>query len=124
MYHLKFDEQSNAADWIEAFQVLGDDGGVSDIYADGWAVTVKVAAIPPSMRGAANYGLLANPILTASTDDGSVIVSADDALQWTFTALQMSQLTPGAYLVGCLATKANNPTVQLFLGTLPVIQGL
>lgn len=125
MYHLKFDETSNAQAWIDSFQVLGEDGAVSDILADGWTVTVKIAALPPQSRNSWDYGALnTSAILTASSADGTVVIGDTDAMQWTFTADQMGQLGPGPYLIGGLATKASFPTTQLFLGTLPVIQGL
>jgi hypothetical protein len=125
MYLVKFDEVSNAADWTDVWQVLGEDGVASDIYADGWAVTVKVARLPPLARSWSEYGgaLNTSTVLTASTADGTVTVNGDDALVWTFTAAQMANLCPGPYAVGGLATK-DGQTVQLFLGTLPVIQGL
>lgn len=125
MYLIKFDEVSNAADWSDVWQVLGEDGVASDIYADGWTVTVKVARLPPFARSWSEYGGAINTstVLTASTADGTVTVNSDDALAWTFTAAQMANLCPGPYAVGGLATK-DGQTVQLFLGTLPVIQGL
>lgn len=125
MYLLKFDQQSNAADWIDNWQVQGEDGVASDIYADGWTVTVKIAALPPFARSWGDYSgaLNRSPLLTTSTADGTVIVNGDDALQWTFTAAQMATLCDGSYAVGCLATK-DGQTVQLFLGTLPMLQGL
>ena len=125
MYLIRFDQQSNAADWTDNWQVLGEDGAVSDIYADGWAVTVKVALPPPFARSWGDYSGCINgsTVLTASTADGTVTVNSDDALEWRFTAAQMATLHDGTYAVGCLATK-DGQTVQLFLGTLPVIQGL
>lgn len=125
MYLVKFDEASNAADWTDVWQVLGEDGVASDIYGDGWTVTVKVAQLPPFARSWGDYQGAINSatVLSASTADGTVTVNNDDALQWTFTASQMASLCSGAYAVGCLATK-DGQTVQLFLGTLPVIQGL
>ena len=124
MYMIRFDETSNAADWVDSWQVLGPDGVPANIYADGWVVTINIAALPPNI-GHANYGswFSGSVILTASTASGTIVVTADDALEWTFTAAQMATLCPGAYAVGCLATKAGQ-TVQLFLGTLPVVQGI
>jgi hypothetical protein len=125
MYLIKFDEVSNAADWTDVWQVLGEDGVPSDIYADGWTVTVKVARLPAFARSWSEYSgaLNTSTVLTASTADGTVTVNGDDALVWTFTAAQMANLAPGPYAAGGLATK-DGQTVQLFLGTLPVIQGL
>ncbi len=124
MYQIAFDPTSNASDWTDVFQVLGDDNAVSNIYDDGWTVTVSLFQLPHGTRNAWDYGgsAIASPILTASTANGTVTVNANDALEWTFTAAQMGRLNAGAYGVGILATK-NDQTVQLALGALPVIQG-
>lgn len=125
MYTLRFDEQSNAADWVDHWQIIGENGEPANIYADGWAVKVRINTTPRASRSGHYYGGAdqSGEFLIASTDDGTLTVNSDDALEWRFTASQMSQLPPGAYAVSCIATKAGQ-TVQLFLGTLPIIQGV
>lgn len=124
MYAVIFDEQPNSADWNAAWQVLGDDGVAEDIYGDGWTVTIKLARLPRGYRYPSDYGaVLSSPDLTGSTTDGTITVNDYDALTWTLTAAQMGQLCAGAYAVGLTATK-DGQTVQLLLGTLPVIEGL
>lgn len=112
--HVAFDEASNAADWSGSWQALDQGGSPLGIYGDGWTITVKISPLPAG----------SSPLLTATTADGSVAVSASDVITWEFTSEQMATLAPGTYQTGCLAAKAGEPTVQLFLGRLPIIQGL
>lgn len=127
MYFVTFDEQPNSADWEDGWQVLGEDGVPEDIYADGWTVTIRVARLPRGCRSACDYGFdysgFYSPDLTGDTNDGTVTVNGDDALVWTFPASSMRGLCSGSYAVGLIATK-DDQTVQLLLGTLPIIQGL
>lgn len=124
MYVVTFDDQANSVDWVDGWQVLGDDGVAEDIYGDGWTVTIKVARLPSGCRYPSDYyACLSSPDLTGSTSDGTVTVNDDDALTWTFTAEQMNALAAGSYAVQLTATK-DGQTRLLFLGTLPVIAGI
>ena len=125
MYHVKFDDQSNAADWVDNWLMLDETGEPANIYDDGWQITVKISAMKQPANHASRHGAEASPhaLLTASTADGTVTINAQSAIEWRFTAAQMSGLPHGAYSVGCLATKAGQ-TVQIFIGVLPVIQGI
>lgn len=131
MYDVKFDAQPNTADWTGGWQVLGEDGEPEDIYADGWAVTIRVARLPRGCRSACDYGFpdaagcagYSGYALSGDTDDGTLSVNDDDAIIWTFPASSMRGLCAGSYAVGLIATK-DDQTVQLMLGTLPIIQGI
>lgn len=123
MYIVQFDPTSNAADWIDGWQVLGPDGVPEDIYDLGWEVTIRLARLPRGAGVSDYYGCLSSPQLTGSTSDGTITVNDQDALEWTFRAERMRGLTAGSYAVGVIATK-DGQTVQILLGNLPVIQGL
>lgn len=126
MYHVTFDAQPNSADWSAGWQVLGDDGVAEDIYSDGWTVTIRLSRLPQGIRSALDYGFdygFSSYQLSGDTDDGTITVNGDDALIWSFPATSMRALCAGSYAVGLIATK-DDQTVQLLLGTLPVIQGL
>lgn len=126
MYAVTFDEQPNSADWSDNWQVLGEDGLPEDIYSAGWTVSIRVAPLPRGCRCAWDYGFpstYSNYVLSGDTADGTITVNGDDVLIWSFPASRMRGLCAGSYAVGLVATKGGQ-TVQLLLGTLPIIQGL
>lgn len=123
-YHApNFGQISNAADWVDSWQVLGPDGVAEDIYGAGWEVAIRLAPVPPGSRFA-DYGFpVGDAVLTGSTTTGEVTVNDADALQWRFPAAAMRGLSPGRYAVGITATKESE-TVQLVLGSVQIMQGL
>lgn len=110
MYTGYFATASNRADWMEAVLLVDSDSGdVIDI--SGCRVTMTVR----DERGCAR--------LTASTDDGSIILPDTGTFQWDFDATAMSGLWAGAYQVGVRLSQ-DDRTVQLIIGNINVMEGL
>lgn len=62
-------------------------------------------------------------MLTASTDDATIIIPETGTIQFTFTADQMNSLEPGTtYDVGLTMT-TNTGKTQLLVGSLAIING-
>ena len=69
----------------------------------------------------------ATPLLTGSTTDGKIVISAPatgGSFVVTFTPTDMSVLVAGMYDVGVRVTVAAGTTFQLLVATLPVVDGI
>jgi hypothetical protein len=95
---------SNMEDWVASF------------------TAVDIANAPYSFAGAAIVVFVCDPdlpktsILSASTADGTVVISADGfTWTWTFTAAQMAALTANQYAVYARMT-LNGVVTQILAG--------
>jgi hypothetical protein len=103
---------SNKADWIEAYGVYDDEtGDPVDVSA---ASEIAIAIRDPASRSV---------LLSATLSGGSIEHIETGVFQWTFTAAQMQGLCAKTYEVG-LTILQDDQTIQLFVGTLPVIDGI
>lgn len=103
---------SNKADWIEAYGLTDEEtGDPVDVSA---ATEITIALRDPSSRSVE---------LTATLSGGTIEHIETGIFQWAFTAAQMSGLCAKTYEVG-LTIVQDDQTIQLFVGTLPVIDGI
>lgn len=112
MYIDPFPPASNNADWMQSIQVIDDNTGlpVSDLTS--YAITL-------SLR------LNSSPVCTLTTANNDIYFPFGDegSMSWKLPKETMSTLIAGqSYNVGCIAEKDGN-TIQLFTGSLPVVEG-
>ena len=126
MTQVRFAPATNSADW----QVTGV---VRDAYS-GDVVDLTDCSIKIVLQMSdghtypdyGNYWRYADaPALSGSTDDGTVTIPDPEngVVQWLFRATQMGTLCAGFYDVGALMQR-DGATTQVFLGTLPVRNGI
>lgn len=108
MYIGTLEAASNRADWTMQLQLIdSEDGDTIDLSGCDVVLEVKDEC---------------RSVLRAAVGDG-VSFPQDDVLLWNFPADQMRALRSGNYNVG-LTISAEGQTVQLIVGTLPVIDGI
>ena len=103
---------SNRADWIDTFQLLDEETNEPIDTSDATAIIIEVRA--PSTRCV---------VLTGSLSSGEIERVETGTFQWHFTADRMRLLCPQDYEIGCTIVK-DGITVQLLIGTLPVMDGV
>lgn len=101
---------SNRANWTEAVELVDNESG-DDIDITACRITLTVSN--ENRR----------PVLTASTDDGSIALPQAGTFQWDFSATQMSGLCPGAYSVGVRISQ-DDRVVQLLIGNINIMEGI
>lgn len=112
MYIGALDPVSNKATWIVLYELKDDETDELIDLSSVDEITVQVRDSRKSM------------ILSATLSGGSVEIVDTGVFKWTFTASQMSTLAASrTYEVGC-TIKKEEETVQLLIGTLPVINGV
>lgn len=110
MYEIQF-SATNSADWSQAVQLIDDQTGLP---FDGASIEFSLEV---DDRGGA-------PVLRGSTTDGVIERPEPSIIQWSFPVSQMRALCAGnTYRVGCTATDEGG-TIQLFVGTLSLINGV
>lgn len=121
MYQGQIDTISNRADWIAPFfaQIEVDGAIVNILNPDiGFDCSVTISEHHHGM----DYWF---PFLTASVQNGQVIVATGDdgpGFQWSFTAEQLCGLRPGTYRFG-IKTTTNGQVTDLVDGSIAVIEG-
>lgn len=112
MYEANFAPVSNRADWFGTIELIDDD--TSEVLTDltGLSVSLELRSRSTQCR-----------ILSASTDDGHIELTATGIIQWHFTADEMRRLTPGTYEIGLTITR-EDITEQELVGFVPVIDGI
>lgn len=120
-------------DVIELFSTV--DGTPFD--TTGAKVQVSIGGVWPEAYGwgwGASYGgvdyydnpfFSQTPLLTLSTEDGSIPTAFESAGKYpfVFTPAQMATLCPGQYVVGANISR-DGYAAQLVLGTLPIVDGV
>jgi hypothetical protein len=104
-------EVSNQADWIEAFELIDTDTDEAVDVSDATEIEIEIKT-----KGRDNV------LLSATLTDETIEHIETGVFQWTFTATQMATLCAGTYDVKLRITKDSIVT-QLFIGTLPVVDG-
>src|SRR5262245_53123999 len=103
---------SNRADWIDCVQLLDEEDPSEPIdISDASAITLEVRA--PGTRSI---------VLTASLGSGITHIETG-VFEIAFTVDQMKTLPAGDYEIGATIVK-DGVTVQLIIGTLPVMDGV
>lgn len=108
MYTGSLGTVSNREDWIQAIEVLDDDGD---------PVNIAAATIELAVRKQGD----GSPSLEASVGDG--IVVASPIFTFTFDVADMRGLCPGSYDVGVVVTIGSTST-QLIVGTVSIVDGV
>ncbi|MGY5779975.1 hypothetical protein [Rhizobium sp. LEGMi135b] len=111
-YEANFAPVSNRADWFGTIELINDDTNEILTDFDGLSVLLELRSRSPQCR-----------ILSASTDDGHIELTADGVIQWHFTVDEMRRLTPGTYEIGITITR-EDITEQELIGSVPVIDGI
>jgi hypothetical protein len=103
---------SNRADWVDAFQLLDEETNEPINIADATAIIIEVR--DPRTRCI---------VLTGSLSSGEIESVETGTFQWHFTSDRMRLLCPQDYEIGCTIVK-DSITVQLLIGTLPIMDGV
>jgi len=108
MYEVQF-FATDDADWGASVELFDDD---TDLPLDITGMTFSL--------GISEDGVV---LLSASTDDSTIVSPDDGVIQWQFTPTQLGALCPGTtYNVG-LTVETADGTTQLLTGTLALIDG-
>lgn len=112
MYEANFAPVSNRADWVGTIELVYDD--TNEILTDLTDLTVllEVRSRNPYCR-----------ILRASTDDGSITLTAQGVIQWHFPAAVMRSVSAETYEIGLTITR-EDLTEQELVGSVPIIDGI
>src|SRR5262245_24065408 len=103
---------SNQATWIEDFQLLDIETG--DLIDISTATEIKIVVRDPVSKSS---------VLTLKLSSGEVVVVSIGVFEWRAEASQMRTLTARTYELGCIIDQ-DGDTVQLIIGTLPVLDGI
>jgi hypothetical protein len=136
MIYVNFQEQSNAADWIESIQLLAEDNSQPVWATPPIDLVVTMNVIPegvctsqdysnsPSVANAAVITASATPALSDGKltifDDGFIEISIDDSLM---LALGPDQYGIAKRYLVFLKIQTEGFTIQFVVGVLPVIKG-
>jgi hypothetical protein len=131
MKHAKLKETSNQSDWSMPVQFIDrTTGNLVDLTGSSVQIAVAATTPPPDVnyRGWYGYGTGApnigrRPVLVGSTDTGEVTIAGPGMLMVYFPVTRMQSLPAGMYKVGMTLANAGL-TVQLFIGYLPVRDGV
>ena len=112
MYDVTFVPQSNQASWVFIGMVTDLEGNPIDISA-----CSMVFAVNEKNRGGQR--------LLASTANGKITYPSLGVFRWFFTEGEMNGLAPGTYDTGLSLTNDDGTqTVQLSVGSLPIVDGV
>lgn len=103
---------SNRARWVLTREVVDED---TDEVVDLTGRTLRLE-IRQQATG--------SPILTATTENDAIEIRDTGVFEVTFTRDQMATLPVGTYEVGLTISNDDDETDQLFIGTLPVLDGV
>jgi hypothetical protein len=112
MYEANFAPVSNRADWFGTIELIYDDTGEILTDLTDLSVLLEIRSRNPPCR-----------VLSASTDDGHIELTATGIIQWHFTADEMRRLAPGTYEIGIAITREDFIEQEL-VGSVPVIDGI
>lgn len=110
---------SNLATWREVVELTDEEtGDLIDLEVDVEEITITVAIRDQRSDSDEIEGTLTG---------GEIEVLGPGVFEFVFSAGQMSNINPKTYEFGCLVKftdAAGGDTVQVILGTIPVIRGL
>lgn len=111
----------------DSVQIYSDlDGTPFDLTGSRIQVAIAADWPAPSAWPSDGYydsGFFASRNLLATTDDGTVTIPGLGVFVFNFTSAQIASLCPGIYAIACTLSRSDT-TVQLLLGTLPVLDGV
>lgn len=109
----------------DAIEIFSDQDG-TPFDLTGSKVQVSIASQWPALPGGDYWGYgdsYPAPLLTCSTDDGTITNPAMGVYIFNFTPARIASLCPGQYVVGANISRSGF-TVMLVLGDLSVIDGV
>lgn len=112
MYQGIFPPRSNKAGWPLVVEVLDDDTGED--------VDISDATIVLELRDP----LTGTISLSATTDNGKIIIGDAGFFTVAFTATDMKTLCARTYEVGCTISNDDSEPQQLIIGTVPILDGI
>lgn len=115
MYQGSIAPISNRADWPDshAFELYDDDDNSVIDLTTATAITLEIRE--------QDY---CRPVLSASLANGDLTLQGTDTfIPSGWTASRLGCLCAGEYDIGCIAV-VNGKTIQLIIGTLPVLEGI
>jgi hypothetical protein len=120
MFIANFPAITTASDWSDAVQITDSETG-EPVDLTGCTIVVSVAR---RRKSSGNWWFGNRPLLTATTDDGSVTIVDLGIFAVTFpVATRGGVLTPGVYEVGATISQSGE-VIQLLLGTISVLDGI
>lgn len=119
---------SRHADWIETFELVDDDTAEPiDLSTASITVRLRRARQRPPHGNSSGYGTSYaygggsnDTVIVGSTDNGKVTISSPGIAELHFTPSDLQGLDSDTYEVSALLND-NGITLQLFLGTIPII---
>ena len=99
---------SNREDYIESFNAFDENGDAIDLTG----ATIEFAVAEPNC----------SPVLSASTDDGKIVISTTLATI-TIPQSEVDGVLPKNYNVGC-TIDLNGVVRQFFIGTMQIYDGV
>jgi hypothetical protein len=119
---------TNREGFTDVVEILDADDG-TPIDLTGWTIQVAIRSCPyPNRTGdywptAFAFGFDGAQRLLATTADGSVTIPTLGVFIFTFTPAQIASLCPGHYVFAANIA-SDGEAVQLWLGELPVLDGV
>ena len=112
MYDVTFASQSNQASWVFI-------GMVTDL--EDQPIDISACSMVFAIREKRRHG----PMLVASTANGKITYPSLGVFRWFFTEAEMNGLCAGTYDTGLTLTNDDGTqTVQLSVGSLPIVDGV
>lgn len=115
MFHGSLDPVSNRATWSESFELIDSETGDPISLSAVDEITLEVRDMETQ-----------SAVLTATMTGGDIVVvgaATDGTFQVRFEASQMRALCAKTHEVG-VTIEQDDDTVQLVIGTLPVLDGI
>lgn len=110
MYQITFPAQSNRASWIFTGQI--NDANTGDL--------LDLSALTFVFDICDQNGC---PRLSASSANGKFTILSLGVFRWQFTESEMATLCAGYYPCGFTMSNSDPQTVQLSVGSLPIVDG-
>jgi hypothetical protein len=120
MFIANFQAITTASDWNDAVQITDSETG-EPVDLTGCTIVISVAR---RRKSSGNWWWGNRPLLTATTDDGTVSIVDLGIFAFTFpVATRSGVLAPGVYEVGATISQSGE-VIQLLLGTISVLDGI
>lgn len=124
MYQGTLEAVSNRADWFIDLQLIDEDTGqpVDDLTGVTFKMVVRTPSRPQNFTAGDYCGYSPQVVLSAVSGDSHIEVTGG-AVEFHFTAAEMSALTQSTYEVGITATR-DGVTAQELIAILPIVDGI
>lgn len=105
--------RSNRASWTDVIELTDEDtGDLIDVSTGINEITVRLR--DPETRA---------EVLSKALSASEIVVISTGIVQFSFSSSEMGSLCPKTYELGCLVTSSEG-IEQIFLGRVPVLEGL